>query len=149
VSKQSWNSVYYWNTELDCFSEMNTRKVGLLYCTVFKGFKVHANKAVQWKIAIYITHHSELKLQKSEPWYCSEVSPGFNHEAVDYYLIVSPKPLKEPICSHDTIRYSSLALHNFLKKGTLFMEIADDLPQKIKACVKRQPITILIVKVSY
>jgi len=81
----------------------------------------------------YLPHaSSKLKPQKSEPWYCSKVSPGFNHEAVVSYFIVSPKPLKEPHCSDGTVRYSSIELYNFLKRGTLLMETADNLPKRFK-----------------
>jgi len=115
-----------------CLFDMTTRRVELFYYPVFKGFKVPTNEELQWKIAIYFIHHPVLKPQKSEPWYRSKVSPGFNHEAVNCYLIVSPKPLKEPDRSHSTVRYSSIELYNFLKRGTLFMETAENLPKKFK-----------------
>jgi len=84
------------------------------------------------KIVIYFTHHPDLNPQKGKPWYRSKVSPGFNHKAVDCYIIVSSKPLKEPDCSDGTVRYSSIELHNFLKKGTLIMETAENLPKRLK-----------------
>jgi len=111
---------------------MTTKKIELFYYPVLKGFKVPTNAELQRKIVIHLTHHRELKPQKSEPWYCSKISPGFNHEAVDCYLIVSPKPLKEPGCSDGTVRYSSIELYNFLKRGTLLLETAENLPKRFK-----------------
>jgi len=111
---------------------MTARRVELFYYPVFKGFKVPTNEELLRKIVIYFTHHLQLKPQKSEPWYCSEISPGFNHEAVDCYLIVSPTPLKEPACSNGTVRYSSIELYNFLKRGALLMETAENLPKRFK-----------------
>jgi len=111
---------------------MTTRKVELFYHPVFKGFKVPTKEDLQQEIVIYLMDHPELKPQKSEPWYCSKVSPSFNHEAVDCYLIVSPKPLKEPDCSEGTVRYSSIEMYNFLKRGTLLMKIAENLPKRFK-----------------
>jgi len=43
-----------------------------------------------------LIHHPELRSQQDDPWYCSKVSPGFKHETVDCYFIVTPQPLKEP-----------------------------------------------------
>jgi len=111
---------------------MTTRRVELFYHPIFKGFKVPTNEELQRKIVIYFTHQPELKPQKSERWYCYKVSPNFNHETVDCYFIVSPKSLKEPDCSDGTDRYSSIELYNFLKRGTLLMEIADNLPKRFK-----------------
>jgi len=119
-------------TSIRCLFNMNTRRVELFYHPVFKSFKAPINEELQRKIVIYLTHHPELKPQKSEPWYWSEVSPGFNRATVDYYLIVSPKPLKEPDCSDGTVRYSSIELYNFLKRVTLLMETADNLPKRFK-----------------
>jgi len=87
---------------------MTTRKVELFYYPVFQGLKVPTNEELQQKIVIYFTHHLDLNPQKSKPWYHSKVSPGFNHEAVDCYIIVSPKPLKEPDCSDGMVRNSSI-----------------------------------------
>jgi len=115
-----------------CLFNMTTRKVELFYYPVFKGFKVPTNEELQRKIVIYFTHHPELKPQKSEHWHRSKVSPGFSHEAVDCCIIVSRKPLKEPDCSDGTVRYSSIELYNFLKRGTLLMETAGNLPKRFK-----------------
>ena len=111
---------------------MTTIKVELFYYRVSKGSKIPTNEELQQKIAIYFTHHPELKPQESKPWYHSKVSPGFNHEAAECYIIVSSKSLKEPDCSDGTIRYSSIELYNFLKKGTLIMETAGNLPKRLK-----------------
>ena len=62
----------------------------------------------------------------------SKVSPGFNHETMDCYLIVSPKPLKKSDCSSGTIRYSSIELYNFLMRGTLLPETAGNSPKRFK-----------------
>jgi len=115
-----------------CSFDMTTRKVEIFYYPVFKGSKIPTNEELQQKIVIYFTHHPDLKPQESKPWYRSKVSPGFNHEAVDCYIIVSPKPLKEPDYSDGTVRYSSIELYNFLKKGTLLMETAGNLPKRLK-----------------
>ena len=112
--------------------DMTTRRVELFYHPVSKGFKVPTNEELQQKITNYFIHHPELKPQKIEPWYRSKVSPGFNQEAVDCYIIVSPKPLKEPDCSDGTVRYSSIELYNFLKRSTLLMETAGNLPKRFK-----------------
>jgi len=85
--------------------DLTTRKVELFYCPVFKGFKVPTNEELQRKIVIYFTHHPEQKPQESEPWHCSKVSPGFNHNTVECYFIVSPQPLKEPESSDGTVRH--------------------------------------------
>ena len=71
------------------FIRHDPRRVELFYYPVFKSFKVPTNEKLQRKIVNYLTHHPELKPQKKEPWYRSKVSPGFNHEAMDCYLIVS------------------------------------------------------------
>jgi len=115
-----------------CSFNMTTRKMELCYYPVFKGSTIHTNEELQQKIVIYFTHHPELKLQESKPWYRSKVSPGFDHEAVDCYIIVSPKPLKEADYSDDTVRNSSIELYNFLKKGTLLMETAGNLSKRLK-----------------
>ena len=104
----------------------------LFYYPVFKGSKVPTKEELRRKIMNYFTHHPELKPQESEPWYCSKVSPGYNHEAVDCYLIVSPKPLKESDCSDGTIRYSSIELYNFLKRGILLFETAGNPPKRFR-----------------
>ena len=114
------------------FFDMTTRKVELFYYPVFKGFEVPTKEELRRKIVNYFIHHPELKPQESEPWYCSKVSPGYNHETMNCYLIVSPKPLKESDCSDDTIRYSSIELYNFLKRGTLLIETAGKLPKRFK-----------------
>jgi len=88
---------------------MTTRKVELFHYPVFKGSKI-PTKELQQKIIIHLTHRPELKPRESKPWYHSKVSPGFNHEAVDCYIIVSLKPLKEPNCLDGTVRYSSIEL---------------------------------------
>jgi len=109
--------------------EMTTRKVKLFYYPVFKGFKVPTIEELQLKIVVYFTHHSELKPQTSELWYCSKVSPGFNHEAVECYFIVSPQPLKESDSSGSTIRFSSMELYNFLMRGTLLLANDENRPK--------------------
>jgi len=111
---------------------MTTRKVELFYYPVFKGSKIPTNEELQQKIVTYFTHHHEIKPRKSKPWYRSKVSSSFNHEAMDCYIIVSPKPLKEPDCSNGTVCYSSIELCNFLKKGTPLMETAANLPKRLK-----------------
>ena len=118
-------------TSNQCSFNMTTRKMELFYYPVFKGSKIPTKEEIQQKIVIYFTHNPELKPQESKPWYCSKVSPGFKHEALDCYIIVSPKPLKEPDCSDGTVRYSSIELYNFLKKGTLIMETAGNLPKSL------------------
>jgi len=112
--------------------DTTTRKVELFYYPVFQGYQIPTNEELQQKIVIYFTHHPDLKPQKGKPWYRSKVSPGFNHEDVDCYIIVSPKPLKEPDCSDDTVRYSSIELYNSLKNGTLIKETAEYLPKRLK-----------------
>jgi len=112
--------------------EMTATKVELFYCPVFKDLKVPKNEELQQMIVIYFAYHPELKPQKNNTWYRSKVSLGFNHEAVDRYIIVSPEPLKEPDYSDGTVRYSSIELYNFLKKGTLLMETAENLPKRLK-----------------
>jgi len=74
----------------------------------FKVFKIPTRKNCSEILLSNFTHHPDLKPQKREPWYCSKVSPGFDHEAVDCYFIVSPKPLKELDCSDGTVRHSSI-----------------------------------------
>jgi len=111
---------------------MTTRKVELFYYPVFKGSKIPTNEELLQKIVIYFTHHPDLKPQKSKPWLRSKVSRGFNHEAVDCYIIVSSKPLKEPDCSDGTARYSNIGLYNFVKKGALLMETTGNLPKRLK-----------------
>jgi len=111
---------------------MTTRKVELFYYPVFKGYKVPTKEELRRKIVNYLIHHPELKPQESEPWYCSKVSPGYNHETVNCYLIVSTKPLKGSDSSDGTNRYSSIELYNFLKRDTLLLETAGNLPKRFK-----------------
>ena len=109
IEANSESQYIFVRTLKHCSPEMTTRKVELFFYPVFKGFKVPTIEELQLKIVVYFTHHSELKSQTSEPWYCSKVSPGFNHEAVECYFIVSPQPLKESDSSGSTIRFSSMA----------------------------------------
>ena len=102
----------FMRTSNQCSFDMSTRKVELFYYPVFTGLKVPTNEELQQKIVVYFTYHPELKPQESEPWYHSKVSPGFNHEAVNCHIIVSPKPLKEPDCSDGAVHYSSIELYN-------------------------------------
>ena len=132
VEASSGSQNIFMRTLNHCLFEMTTRKVELFYYAVFKGFKVPTNEELQRKIVICITHHPELKSQTSEPWYCSKVSPGFNHETVECYFIVSPQPLKEPDSSDDTVRYSSIELYNLLKRGTLLLSNVENLPKSFK-----------------
>jgi len=111
---------------------MSTGKVELYYYPVFKGFKVPTNEELQRKFVIYFTHHPELKQQESEPWHCSKVSPGFNHETVECYFIISPQPLKEPESSDGTVRHSSIELYNLLKRGALLLSNVENLPKRFK-----------------
>ena len=122
----------FMRTSNQCSFDMTTRKVELFYYPVFKGSKIPTNEELQQKIAIYFTHHAHQKPHKSKSWYRSKVSPGFNHEQVDCYIIVSPKSLKEPDCSDGTARYSSIELYNSLKKGTLITETAENLPKRLR-----------------
>ena len=112
--------------------EMTTRKVELFYYPVFKVFKVPTNEEFQRKIVIYFTHHPELKPRESEPWHYSEVSPGFNHETVECYFIISTQPLKEPESSDGTVQHSSIELYNLLKRGTLLLSNVDNVPKSFK-----------------
>jgi len=114
--------------------DMSTRKVELFYYPVFKGLKVLTNEELQRRIVIYFIHHPELKSQTSEPWYCSKVSPGFNHEAVECYFIVSPQPLKEQESSDGTVRHSSIVLYNLLKRGTLLCQTWKIYPKALSWC---------------
>jgi len=132
IEANSESQYIFVRTLKHCSPEMTTRKVELFYYPVFKGSQIPTNEELQQKIVIYFTPHPDLKPQKGKPWYCSKVSPGFNHEAVGCYIIVSSKPLKEPDCSDGTVRYSSIELYNFLKKGTLIMETAENLPKRLK-----------------
>jgi len=108
------------------------KKSGTALLSSVQGFSNSNKRRTSTKIVIYYTHHPDLKPQKGKPWYRSKVSPGFNHEAVNCYIIVSPKPLKEPACSDGAIRYSSNELYDFLKKGTLLMETIENLPNRLK-----------------
>jgi len=96
------------------------------------GFKVPTNEELQRKIVVYFTHHPELKPQESEPWYCSKVSPGFNHETIDYYFIVTPQPSKKPEHVSGMVRYVIIELYNFLKRGTILLETSGKLHKKFK-----------------
>ena len=87
-----------------CLFDMTTRKVELFYHPVFKGSKEPTKEELQLTMVNYFIHHPELKPQNSESWYCSKVSPSFNYETMDCYLIVSPKPLKKSDCTEGTIR---------------------------------------------
>jgi len=121
-----------WNILKQCLLDTITRKVELFYCLVFKGSKVPTTEELRRKIINYFIHHPELKPQNSEPWYCSKISPGFNHETMDCYLILSPKPLKKSDCSDCTIRYSSIELYNFFKKGAPIPETTGNPPKRFK-----------------
>ena len=131
VEANSRSHHIFMRTLKQCLFDMTTRKVELFYYPVFKGSKVPTKEELRRKIINYFIHHPELKPQKSEPWYCSEVSPGYNHETMDCYLIVSPKPLKKADCSDGTIRYSNIELYNFLKRGTLLLETGNP-PKRFK-----------------
>jgi len=111
---------------------MNARRIELFYYPVFKGFKIPTKEEPQQKITNYLIHHLELKPQQQDPWYCSKVSPGFNHETVDCYFIMAPQPLKEPEHMCGMVHYSSIELYNFLKRGTIRMETSGKLPKKFK-----------------
>jgi len=100
---------------------MNRRKIKLFHHPVFKGSKEPTQEEMQRKVTTYLTHQSEIKLQKEETWSCFKISPGFTHSSVECYLIVSPKLLKEPEGSEDTTRYSNIELYDFLKKGILLI----------------------------
>jgi len=47
-------------------------------------------------------------------------------------MIVSPTSLKEPGCSDGTVRYLSIELYNFIKKGTRIMATAENLFKSLK-----------------
>jgi len=111
---------------------MNARRIELFYYPAFKGFKMPTEEELQRKITSYLTHHSELRPQLNDPWYCFKVSPGFNHETVDCYFIVASQPLKEPEHKGGMVRYSSIELYNFLKRGTILLETSGKLPKKFK-----------------
>ena len=111
---------------------MNGRRIELFYYPVFKGFKIPTKEDLQQKIANYLTHHPELRPHQKEPWHCSRVSPGFNQEAVDRYFIVAPQPLKESERTDGKVRYSSIELYNFLKRGTLLLATTGNLPKRFK-----------------
>ena len=98
---------------------MNARKIELFYHPVFKGSKESTQKEMHWKVTTYLTHHPEFKPQKEETWSCFKISPGFTHAFAECYLIVSPKLMKEPEDSEDTIRYSNIELYDF--KGILLI----------------------------
>ena len=100
---------------------MNARKIELFYHPVSKGSKEPTQKEVERKVTTYLTHHSKFKPQKEEAWSCLKISLGFTHASVECCLIVSPKLLKEPEGSEDTIRYSNIELYDFLKKGILLI----------------------------
>jgi len=103
-------------------SNMNARRIELFYYPVFTGFKTPTKKELQQKITNYLIHHPELRPQQHDPWYCSKISPGFNHETVDCYFIVAPQPLKEPEHIGGMVRYSNVELFYFLNRGTLLLE---------------------------
>ena len=113
-------------------SNMNARRIELLYYPVFKGLKLSTKEELQRMITSYLIHHPELRPQKHDPWYCSKVSPGFNHETVDCYFIVAPQPLKELEHISGMVRYSSIELYSFLKRGTILLETSGKLPKKFK-----------------
>ena len=136
VEENSGSQYIFMRTSNQCPFDMTTRKVELFHYPVFKGSKIPMKEELQQKIVNYFTHCPELKPRESKPWYHSKVSPVFNHEAVDCYIIVSPKPLKEPDCSDGIVRYSSIELHNFLKKDTLLMETAANLPKRLKLVLR-------------
>jgi len=108
---------------------MTTRKVELFYYPVFKSSKVPAKEELRRKIVKYFMHHPDLRPQQREPWYFCKVSPGFNYEAVDGYLIMTPQPLKESERTDGMVRYSSIELYNFLKRGTLLLETTGNIPK--------------------
>ena len=87
---------------------------------------------LQRMISSYLIHYPELRPQQHNPWYCSKVSPGFNHETVDCYIIVAPQPLKEPEHKGGMVRYSSIELYNLLKRGTILLETSGKLHKKFK-----------------
>jgi len=118
-------------TSNQCSVDMSTRKVELFYYPVFKGSHIRTNEELRQKIAIYFTHHPDLKPQKNKPWYRSNVSPGFNHKDVDCYIIVSPKPLKEPDGSDGTVRYSSIELYNFLREVLFLWKLLKTFPRDL------------------
>jgi len=132
IKANSGSQYLFMRTSNQCSFDMSTRKVELFYYPEFKGSHIPTNEELQQKTAVYFTYHPDLKPQKNKPWYRSKVSPGFNHEDVDCYIIVSPKPLKEPDCSDGTVRYSSIELYNFLKRGTLLMETVENLPKRLQ-----------------
>ena len=111
---------------------MNAGRIELFSYPVFKGFKISTKEELQQKITNYLIHHPELKPQQHDPWYCSKVSPGFNHETVDCYFIVAPQPFKEPEHIGCMVHYSSIELYNFLKRGTILLETSGKLPKKFK-----------------
>jgi len=100
-------------------SIMNARKIKLFYHPVLKGAREPTQEEIQQKVRDYLKLHPELKPQKTERWSCFKISPGFTHGSLECYLIVSPKQLKEPEGSKDTIYYSNEELHDYIEKGIL------------------------------
>ena len=127
-----WKSAHFHKNLESMFIQYDNKKSRTVLLSSIQGFQSTYKRRTSTKDCYLLYTSSRTKPQKSEHWHRSKVSPGFSHEAVDCYIIVSRKPLKEPDCSDGTVRYSSIELYNFLKRGTLLMETAGNLPKRFK-----------------
>jgi len=97
---------------------MNTNRLELFYYPIYKGFRIPPGKELQGMIIDYLTRHPEIKLRKSTFWYFSTVWSGFNSEAIEYYIFMTPERLKGFRDTDGLIGYLGIELYNYLKGGT-------------------------------